>query len=503
MIVKFRTKSCFYIYDVFTNSLLRVTEPVYNIIDNKIFSSDVNTKNQLKYHYRENDIRDAINSIGSMRKLGYFAERASISFKLPFTEDEVIDALDNNLINVILEVTQQCNLRCGYCPYSGLANRLRPHNPTHMTYSVAKRAIDYYFRHSCDTKLKVITFYGGEPLLNFKLIEKCVLYAKAMDKNVQFAITTNGVLLNKEIILFLEKNSFIVTLSIDGPKALHDRFRVDLSGRGSFNRCWENFRLLYSVFSNPRRININVSIGPGEYLSEQYRFLNSFSKNYDCTINPTRLSFDDANVSAKNMKRIFYSKRTYYEIRRLRRKYLHLLKRGSNADFLMKMFAKDLRFIHNRKEDVASEYVLRPNGICIPGWEKLFVDAKGYFYMCEKMTDYVEIGSVYSGLNHSRILEILKQYINFCNDECKTCWCMHLCRSCFINAKEGREIRIEVRRHYCQEYREYIKKEVLTYLNIIEKNPKAFSFLEKEQQVSYFDQRLIQMKEKREPAVIG
>ena len=154
-----------------------------------------------------------------------------------------------------------------------------------MSFDVAKRAIDYYLLHSKETKIRYISFYGGEPLLNFNLIEKCAHYLRKKCSNIKFGLTTNGILLNKDVIAFLERNSFVITISLDGPKELHDKYRIDVNGQGSYDKCYENFKKLYVAFSDPHRININISLGPDKYLFEQFEYFEKLSRDYNCNLN--------------------------------------------------------------------------------------------------------------------------------------------------------------------------------------------------------------------------
>ena len=115
---------------------------------------------------------------------------------------DVIRKLDRSLNLMILQITQQCNLRCEYCIYSAGNAFNRSHSNITMDIEKAKAAIDFLKKHSVDSKQVTIGLYGGEPFLHFDLIKKIVSYADAVftGKKVVYHVTTNGTLLNEEII---------------------------------------------------------------------------------------------------------------------------------------------------------------------------------------------------------------------------------------------------------------------------------------------------------------
>jgi uncharacterized protein len=150
------------------------------------------------------------------------------------------------ITNLELNIAEDCNLRCAYCIVgqggfgaehdNGRARGLMP-------WEVARRSVDLLLKESGDARNVHIRFFGGEPLINWPVIEKCVLYAekqsKAHGKHVSFSIVTNGTLLTERIIAFLQEHQFLVQVSIDGPPARHDACRLDIEGKGSYWRAVE------------------------------------------------------------------------------------------------------------------------------------------------------------------------------------------------------------------------------------------------------------------------
>lgn len=142
-----------------------------------------------------------------------------------------------------LLVTQACNLRCVYC-YEDKTNAI-------MDEVTAFQSVDWLIKHSGDMKCITISFFGGEPLLNFPLIKTVVEYAQErateVGKKVWYSITTNGTLLNDEIICFLKDHNFSVQISFDGLKELQDAQRPYATGRGSYNSVVPKIKELLKV----------------------------------------------------------------------------------------------------------------------------------------------------------------------------------------------------------------------------------------------------------------
>ena len=144
------------------------------------------------------------------------------------------------LSTMVMNVTNQCNLACTYC-YEYSEDRIVDtdygRQPKWMSEDTARESVDFLLRES--GRMAHVTFFGGETLLNFRVVQSAVAYAKAraaeLQKDVDFSITTNATLLKPEVIEFLAEHRFGVTISIDGPPEVQDRFRVFHNGAGSYH----------------------------------------------------------------------------------------------------------------------------------------------------------------------------------------------------------------------------------------------------------------------------
>ncbi len=200
-----------------------------------------------------------------------------------------------------LIVSHRCNLCCQYCIYSEEYTHTRTHESRDMSLQTAKEVLRLYFDRFSKVKnhnpraTPTIGFYGGEPLLNFALIEKITkLASEYWDSPINFHLTTNGTLLSKEIIDFLEKHGFFLSVSLDGPRDEHNKNRIYPSGKGSFDDIVQNLAMLSKEYRKEHctlLANYDVS-------TDLTHFLNFFkNKQYDLPplgkLSPINASFTD------------------------------------------------------------------------------------------------------------------------------------------------------------------------------------------------------------------
>jgi uncharacterized protein len=153
------------------------------------------------------------------------------------------------LQTLVLNLTNQCNLSCQYCYEFGADKVATPAGkPKFMDFETAKASVDFLLQQSGGRGMIHITFFGGETLMNFPLLEKVVPYARksaeGQGRSVDFSMTTNATLLTPAIIEFLSENRIGVTVSMDGPADLHDKLRVFSNGRGSYDTIAPRVRAL-------------------------------------------------------------------------------------------------------------------------------------------------------------------------------------------------------------------------------------------------------------------
>ena len=147
-----------------------------------------------------------------------------------------------------LHVAHTCNLNCAYC----FASQGKYHGERAvMPFEVGKQALDFLVANSGSRHNLEVDFFGGEPLMNFQVVKDLVAYARSIEKeahkNFRFTLTTNGMLIDDEVIDFCNREMSNVVLSLDGRKEVHDRFRVDYAGKGSWERIVPKFQKLVAA----------------------------------------------------------------------------------------------------------------------------------------------------------------------------------------------------------------------------------------------------------------
>ena len=221
----FRTINCHYLYDSNRNNIYPISENVYkDLLDVK------------KGAKTFDEVRNCSSVISELIENGLLSKKRVQKIEHIYTS--LAESLvGRRLQKVTLQLTQNCNFRCAYCHYTSNDGSQRIHSNKKMTLELAKEAIRYLGAHSVDTESVYIGFYGGEPLLEFSLLKEIVLFSDVYlkGKDVHYTITTNGTLLTDEIIEFLSAHEFSLMISLDGPKAIHDRSRVFRNGTGSFD----------------------------------------------------------------------------------------------------------------------------------------------------------------------------------------------------------------------------------------------------------------------------
>lgn len=211
-----------YLYTINTSGLFEIDN-----ITKAILACEGMTIGEACKRLQETITREEVVNILSEMSLAGFMRNS-------IRQNDFLDKEVNKKISaIILMVVQECNLRCVYCYGNGGEYT----NKGIMSEKTAFDSVDFLINNSDDEEL-FITFFGGEPLLNFKLIKEVVEYCKKREidtrKKFRYSITTNGTLINKEIEEFLKDNKFIIQISIDGEKEKHNANRYDINGIGSY-----------------------------------------------------------------------------------------------------------------------------------------------------------------------------------------------------------------------------------------------------------------------------
>lgn len=457
-IYPFSTPGGYYIFDVNTNRIINVSKEVYDYLAGKKDEITSATKGEISKMMRDGFL--------SNKKVKEILHPASNSLK---------DLLDSALEKITLQVTQQCNLRCEYCIYSGDSGNYqnRPHKNKKMSFETARKGIDFLIEHSQDANRLNVSFYGGEPLLEFELIQRCVEYAneKAEGKEVSFSITTNATLLTEDIIDYLSENGIMLTISLDGPKEIHNKNRKFAgSGIGSFDKVIENMGKLKKKYPEYiKKVMFSVVLDP----TADFKCVSEFFVNYDTVKEAnqvasfpsthyikTGLEIDD-NFSSEHSYEFF--KIFLYKLGRLEKKYV------SNLN--MAYWSNLERNYHEKRTPTFSfQDYGHPSGPCVPGQLRLFMDADGVFFPCERVSEASEvmrIGTVESGLDVEKCWKILN-IGKVTENSCKNCWAFRYCTQCAALADDTKSLNAQKRLEQCESTRAEIGGAFRDYCTLLE-----------------------------------
>lgn len=424
-----------YIYDSNTNSIIKISEQDYLAL------TRINENTAQEHDF---DI------LRNYQQRGYCKDIEIKEVKHPAVYS-MEHYLNQRLEKITLQVTQKCNMRCGYCVYSGLYKN-RSHSNLEMSFETAKKAIDFLIKHSGGITNPYIAFYGGEPLLRFNLIKDCVSYCRKnySDRNIKYSISTNGTLLTKEIVQFLFDNDFSVLISLDGPKDVQNLERKFVNNKGSFDIIMCNLDMIRKNFPDYiKKISLNSVVSP-KYNYE--KIIDFFDQDQfrDFTITVSYANSD-------NLKDKMIFAESFYFIDSYERTKVFLWLLGKiREDNLHRVFKEKIKqeVVKNKINYSPIKMmpeVCSPSGPCIAGTARLFVDVNGFLYPCEKVSeksDVMRIGDLDNGFDISKATK-LTSIGEITADKCKKCWCILHCGMCACFADDNNSLSPTLRLSHC------------------------------------------------------
>lgn len=365
---------------------------------------------------------------------------------------------------LMIEVTEECSLRCKYCFFTNKESNRRKHSERTMPLDIAYRAIDYYYeRYSsvlqCLTISEIesvvkknppnLSWWGGEPLTNFELLIKTKKYFE--DKNWEkyglskkdfvYVIATNLTILNSKIIDFFIENNIHLLVSLDGGEKEHDANRLFPNGQGSFNIVMKN--ILYLIEKNPIYSKENIILQP------------VWSENID--ISKAAIFFkNNFNLDTVNRKILgaipSFQRKEYVYMSELEKEVIKKSSINSFETILLDLsnrtkeyiwnllsINKDLYLLFKQIVDLEKKLIFdNPNGSnfhskmfsCPIGCDSIFVASEGSLFACCK-TDYsYPIGDVGKGIDEEKIISLYESYHTKISLQCKNCWAFPLCSIC-------------------------------------------------------------------------
>ncbi len=478
----FGTENHYYVYDTNTNRIGRASEGLFRLVrldDGN--SSPQQLEDKLLQDCPERERawgHEAVSEYCAARTRGLFSSRRPSDIQpfappLPFKQQ-----YENQLQQLIIEVTEDCNLRCTYCTYSGQYQSQRGYSRKRLDWSTARRAVDYFLDHSTASEHRAVTFYGGEPLLNMDLIAECCARASqpVQGQLPRFQLATNGTLLAGDIARRLVALDMYVIVSLDGGECGHDANRVTTDGHGTWNRIVSNLRRLKSDYPDYFRthIGVNCVLAPNASpkaaceLFELEQELLGTGIILVSIVSDKGSDYWERNPAPEAWRSEVFS---------LRMKYYESLICGSpRHKFLDALFQHDLLRIQKRELSPHLPATIPLNGCCIPGTRRLFLDCDGNYHLCERIHRAAPIGNVEVGLDMAAIESLWNRYRELAQRSCLDCWLVRFCPRCFasVDTKDAEKFK-----EACDGLRTGFSRSLQDYCRIAEINPFAFRFMEK------------------------
>ena len=320
-----------------------------------------------------------------------------------------------------LHVAHTCNLNCSYCFAS---QGKYPGDRALMSFEVGKRALDFLIENSGHRTNLEVDFFGGEPLMNWEVVKQLVAYARTQEephhKKFRFTLTTNGMLIDDDVIDFANREMSNVVLSLDGRKEIHDRLRVDYAGNGSYDRIVPRFQKLVASRG-----------GKNYYMRGTFTHANpDFTKDvfHMADLGFTELSMepvvcapgDPAALTAEDLEIV----KEQYEI--LAKDMLRREKEG-----------KPITFYHYMLDLTGGPCVYKRISGCGSGTEYMAVTPWGDLYPCHQFVgeEKYKLGNIWDGVTNTALREDFRACNAYARKECDDCWARLYCSGgCAANA---------------------------------------------------------------------
>ena len=381
------------------------------------------------------------------------AEQASPDAEEGFVIDEF------PLSTIVLNVNTGCNLSCSYCYKEDLA---APSDGEKLDFDTAQRAVELLIVQGAARERLNIVFFGGEPLTNRELIKQVTHYAERRcqeeGKEIDFSLTTNATLLTEEIVDFFDAHRFGVSVSMDGPAAIHDRHRLTVGGNGTYEIVARKVRMLLERYRS-RAVGARVTLTAGctdvcgihHHLKDDLGFA---EVGFAPVTSGSNAMF---NLEGRELQNAFES------MKRLGREYLAAALQGRNIGFSnMHQLLSDL--YEGRRKRLP----------CGAGVGLLAVDRQGELHLCHRFTgsDMPTFGNVSAGIAKAQLGEFLEKATRREGKGCASCRIRNLCSGgCYHESYVRFSDPHSPVYQYCDLLRDWVDFGIEIYLQLQEKNP--------------------------------
>jgi len=378
--------------------------------------ADIASEVACRYDIPLNDSQETIEDISELHRKG-----------LLWSEDPFEDAaseikMKQSVLKAIcLHVAHGCNMDCEYCfagkgDYSGKSGI--------MSAETGKRALDYLVEHSGGRKHLEVDFFGGEPLINWDVCKEIVAYGRELekkhDKIFNFTLTTNGVLIDEDVIDFTNREMGNVVLSMDGRRATHDRMRRDKSGEGTYDAIMDNFRALVAARTDE----------DAEPKSREYYMRGTYTA-YNRDFAADVMAMADLGFRETSIEPVVADPSAPYALREEDLPQLF----GEYEKLALEMLAREERgegfsFYHYTVDLEGGPCIYKRVSGCGVATEYLAVTPTGDLYPCHQFVgdDEMIAGNIFEGITHPETVDIFAKGNNiYTRDKCRDCWARLYC----------------------------------------------------------------------------
>lgn len=420
MIHRYKLNSFNIVLDVCSGSIHAVDELTYDMIGLYEDTDRAAVLSAMRKQYPDTpdaelgEVYDQLTALKDAGKLFAPDTFAPMAGKLKEKSAGVVKAL-------CLHVAHTCNLNCAYC----FASQGKYHGERAvMSLDVGKRALDFLIENSGTRRNLEVDFFGGEPLMNWEVVKGLVRYArereKEVDKRFRFTLTTNGLLIDDDVIDFCNREMHNVVLSLDGRKEIHDKWRVDYAGNGSWERIVPKFQKLVKA-----RGGKNYYMR-GTFTHNNPDFLKDIQTMLDLgftelSMEPVVAAPDDLNaLTAEDIPVVMEQ---YEELAKL------MLERERKG--------KPFTFYHYMIDLTGGPCIYKRISGCGSGTEYMAVTPWGDLYPCHQFVgeDAFKLGDIWHGVTNTEAQTQFAACNVYAKPECRDCWARLYCSGgCAANA---------------------------------------------------------------------
>lgn len=407
------------VIDTYSGSVHAVDDVAYDVISMFETADKEEIVRKISENHKnitDGDILKCIDDVAELKASGQL-----------FSEDIYADKADvlknknSDIKALCLHVAHTCNLNCSYCfaaqgKYQG--------ERALMSFEVGKRALDFLIENSGNRKNLEVDFFGGEPLMNFDVVKKLVEYARSIEKkhnkNFRFTLTTNGVLIDDDVIDFCNREMNNVVLSLDGRKEVHDRLRKDYNGNGSYDLIVPKFQKFVE-----KRGDKSYYIR-GTYTHKNTDFTNDIFHMADLgfkelSMEPVVCAPGEEYALTEDDLPVLFEQ---YEILAK-----EMLKRDSEK--------RGFTFYHYMIDLSNGPCIYKRISGCGSGTEYLAVTPWGELFPCHQFVgdEKYSMGNIYDGVTNTKMRDRFKKCNVYSRPECADCWAKLYCSGgCAANA---------------------------------------------------------------------